>query len=81
MFGYCGAMRAWVVIATVVVAVLGFGCSGSVSTADSQVAADVIDTHGAETVVTPDAMPPGRERIAANEAAGKPYVLWFWGAN
>jgi len=51
----------------------------SSAVADDAAMSDEIDVEEAQEM--PEPLPNGREALLANRGEGKPYVLWFWGAN
>lgn len=88
------AMGNRLVILLAVLAIIASACGSTAKTVDVAAPAELDDTatsadvDGGDlvaetTTTTPEStlLPSGRERILANEADGKPYVLWFWGAH
>lgn len=84
---YAGAMSRALRYLLIVVALLASACGSDIAETDSGatepgtgVGAPAIE-ESTTTTTPPPPPPPGREVIAAAEAAGEPYVLWFWGVN
>lgn len=66
-------------------ALLAFVAVGCASTdTPIEAAGEIVEdeaTAEPEAVAPETALLSGREAILANQAEGKPYVLWYWGAH